>query len=83
MILERSVVVGLALDGDRTKRCSNGEVHAAVELSCLHFAVALVPSGAKVRAQRRTTTPVVKFWPTSLRWAVRAMRNGTSPGNWR
>lgn len=29
-ILERSAVVALALDGDRTKRCSNGEVHAAI-----------------------------------------------------
>eukprot|EP00752_Nemacystus_decipiens_P012903 g11421.t1 len=26
VILERSVVVGLALDGDRTKRCSNGRI---------------------------------------------------------
>ena len=27
-ILARSVVVGLSLDGDRTKRCSNGEMTA-------------------------------------------------------
>lgn len=27
-ILARSVVVGLSLDGDRTKRCSNGEMPA-------------------------------------------------------
>lgn len=27
-ILERSVIVGLALDGDRTKRCSHGEIYA-------------------------------------------------------
>lgn len=36
LILERSVVVGLALDGDRTKRCSNGEVHDAI-LSVVSF----------------------------------------------
>lgn len=29
-ILERSAVVGIALDGDRTKRCSNGEAIAAI-----------------------------------------------------
>lgn len=28
IILERSVVVGLSLDGDRTKRCSNGKLCA-------------------------------------------------------
>lgn len=28
-ILERGVAVGLALDGDRTKRCSHGEMLVA------------------------------------------------------
>lgn len=32
LILERSVIVGLALDGDRTKRCSHGEMHATAPL---------------------------------------------------
>lgn len=31
-ILERGVVIGLALDGDRTKRCSHGEMHADADL---------------------------------------------------
>lgn len=29
-ILERGVVVGLSLGGDRTKRCSNGEMRSRV-----------------------------------------------------
>lgn len=31
LILERGVVVGLSLQGDRTKRCSNGELVALTD----------------------------------------------------
>lgn len=35
-ILERGVAVGLALDSDRTKRCSHGEMYTDADLCHLH-----------------------------------------------